>query len=338
MPGEQSSDQAANGNTDQSSSSSSSSSPRYPQRTRKAVIRFSQSSSYSSSASVSLKDASQDKKGVDREGRLIGDTLKGVLETLKKHREGKHFKARPYLTLDADGVVHIDTGKMPARSQREVWNYACRTNRYIRNQKGQKAKIKSTKKYKHDQQLFCDAVKTVNKDLFATLNKNYKWGDLNFSVVGHVPDLCLFTTTSEGSFAQTTPSSADGMRTTPGWMPMTSQANNLVSKIGLQTSNTTGQQGAVYVKKIKVNGQDPDGTLPIAGMDDHPMGEDVADENGSSSSSSNNSSSSSNDSSSSSNNSSSSSNNSPSARTLRHEARSKAAAKNASSSSSSSPD
>ena len=69
------------------------------------------------------------------------------------------------------------------------------------------------------------------------------------------------------------------MQTTPGWMPMTSQANNLVSKIGLQTSNTTGQQGAVYVKKIKVNGQDPDGTLPIAGVDDHPMGEDVADEN-----------------------------------------------------------
>jgi len=190
----------------------------------------------------------------------ISDTEKVAL---KKVKDGRAFNAEPSLSLDGTGICHINTGKMADRSTHEVYNYAYLINRYIEKQRGKKVKIKSTKKKREAQALFCGAVRKDNSDLFDKLNEGKTAKQGMFSVVGHLPDQCLFVSKNGESFNQSTYSSARGIGQAPGWMPMTGQANGLVAKIGNQTEHSSGQQNGPYLSKILVDGMDPTCLIPI---------------------------------------------------------------------------
>lgn len=211
------------------------------------------------------KAPEQPKPAMPKLDSVISKHTKGdsVKSELKKVKDGRAFNAEPCLTLDGTGVCRINTGKMGGRSQQEVYNYAFFVNGYIELQRGQKVKIKSTKKKREEQALFCGAVRKTNDDLFAKLNQGKVAKNGMFSVVGHVPDQCLYVSTGGETFNQNAYASPKGIGQAPGWMPMTSQANNLVSKIGTQTPNSSGQPDGPYLTKILVDGIDPTCALSI---------------------------------------------------------------------------
>ncbi|HEX8273325.1 MAG TPA: hypothetical protein VF615_11850 [Longimicrobiaceae bacterium] len=186
-----------------------------------------------------------------------------VLEKLKRKRQERHDRARAYLLLDANGVCHINTGRMADRSQREVYNYAFLVNQYLRSQRGGRVKIKSTSSVRDAQGVFCNTVRTVNKDLFATLNDGKSKDDKLFSVVAHVPDECIQTRSFGESHNQLASTGTSGIGQAPGWLPMTRQANSLVANLGKQTLKSSGQTSGPYVSELRVDGEIPTCLLPV---------------------------------------------------------------------------
>lgn len=186
-----------------------------------------------------------------------------VCRELKKKRDARGFTAQPELRLDQTGICHINTGLMDQRSQLEVYNYAFLVNKYIQGQKGGKVKIKSTIKRRNAQAGFCAAVRKQCKDLLGTLNHGKKPKHKMFSVVAHVPDECIQVHSFGANHNQLASTGTNGIGKAPGWLPMTNQANNLVSKIGLQTLNSSGQNDGPYIKEFRVDSFVPGGLLEV---------------------------------------------------------------------------
>ncbi|MEW5930014.1 MAG: hypothetical protein AB1941_21375 [Gemmatimonadota bacterium] len=206
--------------------------------------------------------------GVVKAPRAKTGTHTSVLQKLKQKREARAFNARAWLRLDSSGVCYIDTGRMSDRSQREVYNYAFLVNQYLRSQRGGKVKIKSTKGVREAQGTFCNTVRSVNKDLFGTLNRGKSKEDKMFSVVAHVPDECIQVRSFGASHNQTASTGPGGIGQSPGWMPMTRQANSLVAHLGKQTANSSGQQGGAWVTELRVDGEIPSCLLPVKAVSD----------------------------------------------------------------------
>lgn len=190
-------------------------------------------------------------------------SVSSVLEKLRQKRQARQDRARAFLLLDLNGVCHINTGRMADRSQREVYNYAFLVNQYLRSQRGGRVKIKSTKGVREAQGLFCNTVRSVNKDLFATLNDGKSKDDKLFSVVAHVPDECIQTRSFGQSHNQLASSGASGIGQAPGWLPMTRQANSLVAHLGKQTLKSSGQSSGPFVSELRVDGEIPTCLLPV---------------------------------------------------------------------------
>lgn len=203
------------------------------------------------------------KPPVQRIARRAGaPTVTEVKADLKRAREARNTNAKPNLTLDNTGVCRINTGRMDLRSQQEVYNYAFAVNKYLGKQRGGKVKIKSTKKRRDAQTKLCTSVRGANQDMFDTLNSGKQANHKLFSVVAHVPDECIQVHTFENKQNQQVKKGTGGIGEAPGWMPMTRQANSIVSKIGLQTTNTCGQNEPC-VMSIEVDGLVPQGFVPI---------------------------------------------------------------------------
>lgn len=192
-----------------------------------------------------------------------GFSISGIKKELKRRRDTRNFRASARLKLGPTGICDINTGRMATRSQLEIYNYAFLINAYIKRQRGQKTKIKSTKSRRREQATLCSAVRGVCQNLFGNLNKGKTAKHKLFSVVAHTPDQCLVVESFGNRFNQVCPTGMSGVGLAPGWLPMTNQANGLVSKVGLQTLNSSGQTSGPYLTLMKVDGLVPTGLLPI---------------------------------------------------------------------------
>ena len=195
-------------------------------------------------------------------------SISSVLGRLKRAREARPNGAEGFLRLDGSGTCYISTGRMNDRSQREIYNYAFLVNQYLRGQRGGRVKIKSTKGVRGNQSLFCGTVRKVNKQLFDTLNAGKHKDQGTFSVVAHVPDECIQTRPFGGGHNQLASTGASGIGKAPGWLPMTRQANSLVSHLGKQTLKSSGQTSGPYVSELRVDGEVPNCLLPVKAIAD----------------------------------------------------------------------
>ena len=117
-----------------------------------------------------------------------GHSIGSMRERLKQARINRAFNALPSLSLDQNGLCRINTGKMSPEAVIELMNYAFLVNKYAKEQRGGRIKIKSTKDKRRDQANFCACLLRYGADSLNYIDRSIDPGILKISAV-HEPDL-----------------------------------------------------------------------------------------------------------------------------------------------------
>lgn len=192
-----------------------------------------------------------------------GHSIGSMRERLKQARINRAFNALPSLSLDQNGLCRINTGKMSPEAVIELMNYAFLVNKYAKEQRGGRIKIKSTKDKRRDQANFCSTVRGKNPDLFSTLGSGKQPKAKTAPVVAHVPDQCIAVESFGNKFNQMASPDMSGLGESPGWLPMQNQTNGLVAQLGTQTLNSSNQETGPYFTEFIVDGIKPTGLMPV---------------------------------------------------------------------------